>query len=254
MLLEGATHLDAPSDRFVGQIRPLCLGVSIGHPHGSVGTLGGFVRSERDRGAQCILSTATVLWPRSARKGDYIHQPGPIDNPLFTGETRIALIAKHTVLSQVSRDGIDAAYAEILPGIETSGNVIPEGVPNAGIDLAPPGLSLTLGDRVAKIGRGTGYTTGRITSTASKITLRGVERTRVWNTQSAEVVNALEIEGDTGPFSGPGDTGAIVFRLEDFVAVGLLFGSSRDEAKTYAHDLGAVLRALHLRWLRAPNQ
>jgi hypothetical protein len=247
MLLVGATHLDAPSDYFFGQVRPLCPGVSIGHPHGSVGTLGGFVRPERDRGVQCILSTATVLWPRSARKGDYIHQPGPIDNPLFTGETRVAAIAERSVLSRISREGIDAAYAEILPGIETSGNVIPEGVPDAGIGLAPPGPALTLGDRVAKIGRGTGYTTGRITAMAIKITLHSVEHTRVWNTQSAEVVNALEIEGDTEPFSGPGDTGAIVFRLEDFVAVGLLFGSSRDEAKTYAHDLGAVLRVLHLR-------
>jgi hypothetical protein len=92
--------------------------------------------------------------------------------------------------------------------------------------------------------------------------LHGVERTRVWSTQEAEVADSLEIDGDTGPFSGPGDTSAIVFRVEDFVAVGLLFGSSRADAKeglvgeivhqsgrTYAHELGAVLRVLQLRWL-----
>ena len=109
---------------------------------------------------------------------------------------------------------------------------------------APPGPGLTIGDRVAKIGRGTGYTTGRVTALATKIMLHSIERTRVWSEKSAEVADALEIEGDTGPFSGPGDSGAIVFRLEDFVAVGLLFGSSHAEAKTYAHDLGAVLRVL----------
>ena len=61
--------------------------------------------------------------------------------------------------------------------------------------------------------------------------------------------SGLVIDGDAGPFSGAGDTGAIVFRLDDFVAVGLLFGSSRAEEKTYAHDLAVVLRILHLRWL-----
>ena len=190
-----------------------------------------------------------ILWPRSARKGDYIHQPGPIDNPLFTGETRVAVIAEATVFSRVTREGIDAGYAEILPDIGTRGNVIPEGVPGAGTSLAPDGRALTVGDRVAKIGRGTGYTTGRIAASATKVTLHSVEHTRIWSTRSAEVADALVIDGDAGPFSGAGDTGAIVFRLDDFVAVGLLFGSSRAEEKTYAHDLAVVLRTPHLRWL-----
>lgn len=247
MLVRGAKHLDAPNEHLAGRVRPLCPGVSIGHPHGSVGTLGGFVDIDADEGRQGILSTATVLWPRTAKIGDYIHQPGPIDNPLFTGDTRVA-IAEGAALSRRRRNGMDAAYTLLRESIETTGNMIPDGMPDAGTVIAAPGAALAEGCRVAKIGRGTGYTTGRVTACGTSVMLHGVEHDRLWQTAEPEVLDTIEIDGESGAFSGPGDSGAVVFRLSDFTAVGLLFGSSEIDGRSYAHDIGRVLGVLGLRW------
>jgi hypothetical protein len=228
-------------------MRPVCPGASIGHPHGFSGSLGGFVRS-RQSGDTLLLSSASALWPTAARKGDYIHQPGSIDNPLFTGETRVALISDDAPLSAPARSRLDAGYARLLDGIEISGNVVPSGLPEAGRPIGPPAGPPQAGDRVAKIGRGTGLTLGTISALSAHVALHPVAATRNWTASATNVTGVLAISGEGALFSGPGDAGAVIFRLSDLRAVGLLFGSSREDKLSYAHDLSAVLHTLHLVW------
>ena len=223
MLVTGATRLSTPDHTLIGMVRPLRLGISIGHPYGSLGTLGGFVAPTGNSAKIGILSTATVLWPKIAAVGDYIHQPGPIDNQLFTGDSRVAQIAADIPLSRSRAHGVDAAYAELIPGIEALGNRIPDGLPGAGNRLgAPEGVSLQAGDRVAKVGRGSGYTVGRVTAVSIEgLTVHGLETARTWKGSSAIVEDVIGIEGDTEPFSGPADSGSVIYRIDDGTAVAL---------------------------------
>lgn len=253
MFVAGAINSGIADRDATGLIRPLRLGVSIGHPAGSVGSLGGFVSPLQHPESICLLSSATVLWPQGAAIGHYVHQPGPLDNQLFTGETRVAQITKDSPLSRSQSQSVDAGYVRLLEGIEFTGNAVPNGLPSATKPLIAPNKSAPeVGDEVAKIGRSTGYTTGRISAVDIAFTVRSVERSRAWRNSSAEVFNAIEIDGGEEPFSGPGDSGAVIYRIRDGMALGLLFASSRTgngQFRTFAHPLVKVLEALRVRWL-----
>ena len=138
-------------------VRPLRLGLSIGHAAGSCGTLGLFVRL-RSTGHRALLTTATAIAPPCAELGDFIHQPSFYDIELLTASTRVARLTQF--MATFGELSSDSAVAELLDDIEIEGNLVPgmerEMAPIAGCAEAKPG------QEVAKLGRSTGLTYGTV--------------------------------------------------------------------------------------------
>jgi hypothetical protein len=217
-----------------GRARPLRPGVSIGHVHVTAGTLGAFVDVG---GARHVLSCYHVLaGSPSAHPGDVVVQPGVADGGRDP-QDRIGTLAAVVHLDPATVGHADAAVARLDEGIA--------------VDLTYPVGRITttaelVGDEpVAKIGRTTGVTRGRI----SAIELDDVVVGYGPELGDLRFDDQIEIEGVGGqPFSRGGDSGALVYR-DDGVAVGLLFagsetGGQNGQGLTYANPIDAVLQSL----------
>lgn len=227
-----------------GPVRPLKAGASIGHNRITAGTLGCFVRMRRDN-AICALSNNHVLaWTNRAAPGDAILQPGKGDGghrpndqigtlhhyvPLELGGARINLVdcAVATVFPSVARD-----YASL------------EGIGKlAGRSNGP----LRIGTEVAKLGRTTDITTGRIAAIEVDQVIVAMESQGL--AQIARFDGQIVVEG-TGDaaFSKGGDSGSIVVD-GSCQAVGLLFagtseGGVNNRGVTFVNPIGDVESAL----------
>ena len=101
------------------------------------------------------------------------------------------------------------------------------------------------GEQVAKIGRTTSVTRGRVTAIELDNVVVG------YGDDMGEISfdNQIEVESTgTGPFSRGGDSGSLVYRA-DGVALGLLFAGSESGGEngtglTYINPIDAVLDAL----------
>jgi hypothetical protein len=220
--------------------RPLRIGGSIGHINVTAGTLGAFVRG-RDDGTIFILSNNHVLANESRGKaGDAIVQPGRIDG----GQEPDDVVGQLVKFVRLKKRGInphDCALATINDGIETQMNEL-QGIGNlAGLGDA----FLDEGTRVAKVGRTTGVTQGRVTAFELDNLVVG------FDIGNLRFDNQVEIEdAETGPFSQGGDSGSLVVG-EDRRAVALLFaggdqGGANGQGLTYANPLRDVLEALQV--------
>lgn len=243
-----------PTDRWRPVVPP---GVSIGHTRVTAGTFGCLVR----RGEEVfVLSNNHVLADLNrARIGDAILQPGTADGG--TIEDRIATLADFvpidfgteepdcSVAEFVARalnwlaraigsehrvrpvrqtagfNRVDAAIARPLSADSVTAEILYIGRP-AGTRVA------SLGTRVQKTGRTTGYTTGTITQ--------------------IDVTTRIDYYGPTALFEGqliaspmsqPGDSGSAVLDMEEYV-VGLLFAGS--DAATVINPIHEVTSALNV--------
>jgi hypothetical protein len=87
--------------------------------------------------------------------------------------------------------------------------------------------------RVRKFGGASGLTTGRVVDARTRVTVAGAER-----------LNTIAIRGDSGPFVGPGDSGALLLN-ERNEAIGLVWGrSDTDPRVAYASHIHPVLDRL----------
>jgi hypothetical protein len=240
-----------------GRWRPVPPGVSVGHPGVTAGTFGCLVR----RGNEVfILSNNHILADVNAGKsGDPILQPAvadggtaadciaeladyvPIDFGTSEPECSIAEMITKTLnyvagafgsshqLQAVKKtpgvNRVDAALARPL-----SPDLVKNEILNVG---APVGVgSVNLGMDVQKMGRTTGYTTGKITQ--------------------IDVTVRIDYEGPSalytgqiiaGPMSQGGDSGSAVLDMDRRV-VGLLFAGS--DAATIINPIAEVLSALNV--------
>ena len=154
--------------RFVGRVekraswfrsrhRPLRIGTSIGHFTVTAGTLGCFVRT--NAGEPRILSNNHVLADENkGKRGDPILQPGTAD-----GGTRrhdiAGRLAKFVRIRRHERNTVDCATGTVRPGVDFNPSRLRGSSPLAGV--APSGADV---DQVAKLGRTTGHTRGRVTA------------------------------------------------------------------------------------------
>ncbi len=216
--------------------RPLRIGCSVGHVKVTAGTLGAFVRPRRG-GALAILSNNHVLANENrAKKGDGILQPGAYD----AGQDPHDIVATLGSFPRLKRSGtnrVDCAMAELTGGVDANTTAMRglgklKGIGDAFLDE---------GAQVAKIGRTTGKTRGRVTA---------FELDEVYvdfDIGALRFDDQIEIEGD-GPFSDGGDSGSLIVGA-DRRAVGLLFagsdqGGANGQGLTYANPIRAVLDAL----------
>ncbi|MFI2753813.1 hypothetical protein ACGIF2_10300 [Cellulomonas sp. P22] len=220
----------------VGQtdrVRPLRPGVSIAHVDVTAGTLGAFVRVD---GVLHALSNYHVLvGSPQGQIGDVVVQPGPADGG-HAPQDRVGTLAASVPLEHGRNATVDAAVAVLDD-------------PTVDLDYPVGRITSTTvafgGEDVAKIGRTTALTVGRVTA----IELDDVVVGYGGGLGNLRFDDQIEVESTgEGPFSRGGDSGSLVYRA-DGVAIGLLFagsetGGDNGTGLTYLNPIDAVLGAL----------
>lgn len=237
--------------RFVGQItkratpwtqqrhRPLKIGNSVGHVNVTAGTLGCFVRKSGVT-TPLILSNNHVLANENKGKvGDGILQPGKYDGGTDPGD-KIAELVQRIRFKKSFPNQVDAAIARLLSGIDCD----PQAIRGLGRLAGLGPAFLDAGTQVAKLGRTTGLTRGRVTAFEMDNLVVQLDMGLL------RFDNQFEIEGmDDNPFSQGGDSGSLIVEAGTRLAVGLLFagtdiGGTNDCGLTYANPIQPVLEAL----------
>ena len=224
--------------------RPLRVGGSIGHYRVTAGTLGCFVRSRADD-VVLILSNNHVLADENRGKvGDAIIQPGSYDHGRNPADA-IGKLASFVRLKRTGANRVDCALATINEKVKFNYSKLTGVGKLAGLgdDVLDEGAT------VAKAGRTTGTTRGKVT--AFELDNLVVE----YDMGDIRFDNQIEIEGlGDGPFSDGGDSGSLIVD-DQFRGVALLFaggdqGGTNGRGLTYANPLRLVLDQLkvHLQY------
>ncbi len=203
----------------------------------AAGTLGCFVKM-RDGSARILSNNHVLADENSGKKGDAVIQPGRFDGGKKTKDT-IGALDKFVKLNPHGANFVDAALSTIKKGVQFDAKTL-HGLgqfKGVGPDF------LDAGDEVAKVGRTTDVTHGRVTA----FELDNV--VVAYDIGNLRFDNQIEIEGaGTGPFSRGGDSGSLIVDA-DFRAVALLFaggeqGGTNGQGLTFANPIHAVFEVL----------
>lgn len=225
---------------------PLTIGSSVGIAGGGAGTLGAFLRDEAGR--PNLLSCSHVIARAGhAAAGEHVFHPSPRDRhaPRLIGR-----LDRFTDLRDGSAKPWEAAVALIDPAAGWGGNVIPcgHGFAQEGRTFGAPWRGpLPPSPRVAKIGRRTGRTEG-------KVTLQNLNIDITFNDlgRAVEVEGLIEVAWDSleAPFSEAGDSGSLVFLADTLQPIGILVGGGLVElgdgtivGRSYASPIATFLDA-----------
>ena len=152
--------------------RPVPIGVSIGHPAVTAGTLGARVKSGST--VYILNNNHVIANENDASIGDAVLQPGPVDGGTAPGDQIGTLSAfVSIVFSDSASNTMDAAIA-----VTSTANVS-TGTPAGGYGV--PSSSTTgasVGQSVQKYGRTTGQTTGTVSEVGATVTSSATEHTR----------------------------------------------------------------------------
>lgn len=205
-----------PLGDLVAAVRPQPCGVSIGHHAITAGTLGCLVRRDGDQEGFYILSNNHVLADCDrAKVGDLILEPGPYDGGKLNDP--IAELTDFEPIMNGNTVTFDAAIARLLKPDSVTRDI--KGIGNVQL---PPKQAFN-NQPVLKCGRTTNLTEGRIVGLDEDVRVR-------YGKRRVEFEGQLAIDGINGPFSKPGDSGALVVETDTKNPVGLFF----------AVDLGGV--------------
>jgi hypothetical protein len=228
-----------PSDRCN---RPVPIGVSVGHPLVTAGTIGARVKNAG--GSVFALSNNHVLANSNAASvGDAALQPGAVDGGTDPADRIGTLAAWRTISFNASGctggaadpdcNTIDAAIASTTTS-------------NLGVSTLPSGygtpsastVGASVGQSVRKCGRTTGCTTGTVAEV--NVTVNVCYKPQgpfcaVGGT--ARFVNQIGISD--GSFSAGGDSGSLIVTSNGLNPVGLLFAGG--STRTFANEIGRVL-------------
>lgn len=236
--------------RFVGRIsktalpwyrqrlRPLQPGSSVGHFGITAGTVGAIVK-HGPSGEYAILSNNHVLANENdATIGDAILQPGNFDGGKRPKDS-VAKLLKWVDLSTKKANLLDAAIAGIAKSVDVD-QLNYQGIGQlAGVRTLPP----VLGMAVAKVGRTTGLTRGRISA---------IEMDKVvvdYDLGALSFDDQIEIEStEPHSFSAGGDSGSLILDDQNRGCALLFAGSETGgpdgHGLTYANPIGIVLTKL----------
>ena len=218
-------------------LRPARPGCSIGFAFtgaqsGNImaGTFGAVVESG---GKRFILSNNHVLAHENALPlGSTIFQPGLLDKN--TPQTdKIGKLSKFVTLETANPNHVDCAIAEILENNLVSPTVMPK------VNKLKSGQPVvaTVGMRVEKTGRTTGYTSGTIRDISANVKVGYDLGTLTFEDQ-------IIIVGGTKSFSDAGDSGSLIVEQKSKRPVGLLFAGS--DSHTIANHIEDVLQQLNV--------
>lgn len=209
------------------------------------GTLGTLVKD--GNGTQYILSNNHVLARFNAGAiGDPINQPGMIDQQCAP-DGAIAALADFVKIQvskgrKIKENLVDAAIAEVIPGLVRSDGAI--------LDIGPVSGSVVaafVNQAVQKSGRTTGHTTGTVSAIDVTVDVGYSKECGGPANQVARFVNQIRIT--PGSFSDGGDSGSAIIEsgVVDPVdnlprTVGLLFAGS--STSTLANPIDPILNLL----------
>ncbi|MCA1758034.1 MAG: PKD domain-containing protein, partial [Bacteroidales bacterium] len=211
--------------------RPVPIGVSTGHTDITAGTIG--CRVSDTQGNVFALSNNHVYAnSNNASIGDNVLQPGPYDGGSDPGDA-IGTLYDYQPISFSEDNEMDAAIA--LVTTSTVGTSTPSsgyGTPSSTIKTA------TIGLKVKKYGRTTGYTFGEISELNVTVDVCYESRGPYNCVKLARFVNQVTIT--PGTFSSGGDSGSLIVTDDGKNdPVGLLFAGS--STHTIANPIGVVL-------------
>lgn len=236
--------------RFVGRIaktalpwyrnrlRPLRPGSSVGHFDISAGTIGA-IAEDAETGGYVILSNNHVLANENhATSGDAIIQPGQHDGGKRSKDA-IAKLVKWVDLLPNKTNMLDAAIASVRKSID----VDPRNYQGIGKLAGARTLPLELGMAVAKVGRTTGLTRGRISA---------IEIDKVvvdYDLGALSFDDQVEIEStEARSFSAGGDSGSLILDDQNrgcaLLFAGSETGGPNGHGLTYANPIEIVLKKL----------
>jgi len=233
--------------KLIERVRPVLPGYSIGNGKdgGRTGTLGCLVRDlRRPSDVSCedptcehlILSNHHVLvHPHGAAKDDPIVQPGCHDREDPPSDDKVATLERWVPLAfnTAQYHLVDAAVARLNSEVRVTASIMGSLIPR-GIDQA------FFGDRVIKVGRSTGMTSGRV------IAVDGTVKVEFPGDQKALFRHQIV----TTMMADYGDSGSLLMD-RNFGAVGLLFAGS-PSISVFNH-IADVETALGVRPVTAPR-
>lgn len=233
-----------PHAGFHGAADPIEGGISIGNlKRGSTGTLGLVVAGTNDQHRYVLSNWHVLCASKEAKAGEEICQPGPVDAGLDVART-VALLDRWASLGH----GLDAALARI----NQQSPSLPEmfGMNTVLQALARP----QLGQKVAKIGIGSGTTHGLVDGVEGSylIDYSDYGDAQRWMDGIRIVPDPAFKDAD---ISLTGDSGSIWFEPNSNVAVALHFAGEDSAGPlaqyALAHPIEAVFNALSARLLAA---
>ena len=214
------------------RLRPAKGGCSVGFKATGFVMAGTFGCLVTDGASRFILSNNHVLANENALPlNSPIFQPGPLDGGVVPND-RIAQLKKFVRIRKLPADNhVDSAIASL----DSPGLALASILPSVGtLGTATP-VQATVGMRVHKHGRTTGYTRGRVIDVSADVNI-------TYDFGVARFVDQMIIVGDSGSFSDSGDSGSLIVRRTGNRATGLLFAGSASH--TIANHIGNVLTAL----------
>jgi hypothetical protein len=174
----------------------------------------------------------------AAARGDVILQPGPLDGG--KKRDRIATLTKFCALRQRGVNLVDSAFAIVEEPIGFDERRLGR----LGLLSGVRSSSVDEGLEVAKIGRTTGLTRGRVTAFEMDVSVE-------YGLGILRFANQIEIEGEgRKAFSAGGDSGSLIVD-SDCLTVAQLFagtdqGGTNGKGLTYATPIETVLETLEL--------
>ena len=228
-----------PTARFP---RPVPIGVSVGHPAVTAGTIG--VRVRDGTGRVFALSNNHVLANQNdANTGDSALQPGTFDGGQNPADKIGELYDFQPINFNGGNNTMDAAIA--LSSVGELGNATPEdgyGTPSSTT------VAAFVGQNVQKFGRTTKLTKGQV----SEINVTAeicYEVWIIWCVKSAIFVNQIAVT--PGVFSDGGDSGSLIVTDDaNKNPVGLLYAGS--STHTLANPIDVVLNRFNVTIDAAP--
>jgi hypothetical protein len=219
---------------------PLAIGASVGHYGATAGTLGFFAQRLSDSAIGFVSNNHVIANCDDGKSGDAVLHPAPLDHGDPSKDAVAELVSGYPRL-QKNGTIVDAAFAVLREGVDYDLSSI-----GPSMRLQPLLAPLYQQRRVAKLGRSSGLTYGRITALA----LLNLDVDYPLLNTSITFDRQIEIkaESDGVPFSKPGDSGSLVVNPEG-QPIGLLFASNRDGSYSYANPIADVLRELDIRML-----
>jgi hypothetical protein len=214
------------------RLRPAKGGCSVGFKATGFVMAGTFGCLVTDGTSRFILSNNHVLANENALPlNSPIFQPGLLDGGVVPGD-RIARLKKFVRIRKLpATNRVDTAIA----ALDAPAVAVPSILPSVGRLGAATPVPATVGMRVHKHGRTTGYTRGRVIDVSADVNI-------TYDFGVARFVDQMIIVGDAGSFSDAGDSGSLIVRRAGNRATGLLFAGSASH--TIANHIGDVLTAL----------
>jgi hypothetical protein len=211
------------------RVRPVRPGCSAGVGQPMAGTVGAVARDRR--GDLHLISCNHVFADEGAlAEGAPIFQPALLDEGRRDRD-QVASLSRVVALQRGAANRVDCAAARLANRYNADGSVLP----HARLLRLPPGRA-QLDAEVQKSGRSTGHTRGVVIDVAADLKV-------FYRSGVLRFAEQILIEGRGGPFSRPGDSGALVLDLI-YRPVGLLFAGS--PSHTVANPIDEVMAALQM--------